>query len=143
MPIRETNQRQAIREAFEHANRPLSTSELLAEAQRIHPGLGIATAYRTVKLFLAQGVLRTVRTPDAPPRYELADRPVRHYFYCTNCGCVAEVPCCGGHNVTSLVPAGYEIDSHDMVLYGLCPRCQEDPHVPTGDCNGRPCQSVA
>ncbi|MEW6280573.1 MAG: transcriptional repressor, partial [Candidatus Eremiobacterota bacterium] len=46
---RNTRQRDAIRRALADANRPLAPQEVLEEARRYSPGLGIATVYRNLK----------------------------------------------------------------------------------------------
>jgi Fur family ferric uptake transcriptional regulator len=119
---RKTNQRKAIREVFARADRPLSTHEVLDAAQRHKAGLGIATVYRTLKLFLDEGWLTAVKLPGEPPRYEIAGKPHHHHFYCGLCGRVFEVP--GSSKLfDALVPQGFTLESHELVLYGRCDTC--------------------
>ena len=124
MTKRNTNQRRAIRQAFGDTDRPLSTEEVLEAAQKYKPGLGIATVYRTLKLLLSSGWLTTVRLPGEPPRYELAGKPHHHHFYCTVCRRVFEVSGCP-QLLEDLVPKGFTLEDHDLVLYGLCASCAE------------------
>ena len=60
---RSTEQRKAIRHAFDRTSRPLSVQEVLEEAQKQLPGLGIATVYRNIKQMLTDEVLRPVEVP--------------------------------------------------------------------------------
>lgn len=119
---RKTSQRRAIREVFEASDRPLSTEEVLAGAQERKSGLGIATVYRTLKLLVEEGWLRTVVLPGMPPRYERADQPPHHHFYCSQCSRAYRVPCCQAL-VDTIVPPGFRIAGHDLVLYGTCAAC--------------------
>jgi Fur family transcriptional regulator, ferric uptake regulator len=119
---RETQQRRAIREAFTRAGRPLAPHEILAEANPDAPTLGIATVYRNVKSLVDEGWLKTVELPGQPPRYELADIGHHHHFHCTSCGKVFDIEGCVG-KLGALVPKGYELDSHDITLYGRCDKC--------------------
>lgn len=121
-PARNTNQRKAIRDVFTEANRPLSTHEVLAAAQQHIRGLGIATVYRTIKLLLDSGWLTTVKLPGEPPRYEIAGKPHHHHFYCRHCARVFEVP---GSDalLNAVVPAGFRLEGHDLVLRGRCADC--------------------
>lgn len=123
---RDTAQRRAIRQVFRETERPLSTEDVLAAAKRIKPNVGIATVYRTLKLLLDCGWLATIRLPGEPPRYEMADKPHHHHFHCRNCGRIVEVP---GSDalLASLVPQGFELEHHDLVLHGLCDRCRNKP----------------
>jgi len=122
---RNTSQRRAIREAFTQTDRPLSTHEVLMASQKQKPGLGIATVYRTLKLLLASGWLTIVKLPGAPPRYEIAGKPHHHHFYCNECGRVFEIPGCPVL-LSNLVPEGFDLQEHDLVLYGTCPSCGQD-----------------
>ena len=124
MAKRNTNQRTAIREVFVATDRPLSTEEVLNAAQTRKPGLGIATVYRTIKLLLDEGWLATVRLPGESPRYEVAGKPNHHHFYCHACGRAYEVP--GSVQLLdAIVPKGFMLESHDLVLRGRCADCTE------------------
>ena len=46
--IRTTQQKQAIKDTFNKVARPLTVQEVLAMAQDLCPGLGVATVYRAV-----------------------------------------------------------------------------------------------
>jgi Fur family ferric uptake transcriptional regulator len=119
---RDTAQRRAIRQVFREADRPLSTHEVLTAAERHKANLGIATVYRTLKMLLDSGWLTTVRLPGEPPRYEIADKPHHHHFHCRRCGRTYEIADTDAHLV-GMVPAGFVLESHDLVLYGRCLAC--------------------
>ena len=53
----------ALREVFEHAERPLSIGELLEGASRRVDGMGVATVYRTVSTLLDEGWIQAVEIP--------------------------------------------------------------------------------
>ncbi len=126
---RNTNQRQAIARVMQEADRPLSPHEVLDRAQEAVPRLGIATVYRTIKSLLEQGWLARVELPGEPPRYEMAGKEHHHHFHCRVCDGVYEVEGCPG-NFKNLVPAGFQMERHDVVLYGTCDVC-------SGNADGR------
>ncbi len=119
---RRTRQRDAIRRAFEVAGRPLSPQEVLASAKTDRPGLGIATVYRNIKALTQRGWLRSVGLPGSPDRYEVAGKEHHHHFHCRTCDGVYEIDDCPG-NLENLSPAGFEVESHEIILYGLCGDC--------------------
>ncbi len=119
---RHTRQRDAIASALQAAGRPLSPQELLAAARGDHPGLGIATVYRTLKALLADGALRAVELPGAPARYELAGKGHHHHFHCRRCDGVFEVDACPA-GIRGLLPGGFLLERHEIILYGLCAAC--------------------
>ena len=123
---RKTRQRTAIRRAFEDADRPLSPGEVLEAAQLTVPRLGIATVYRAVRDLLEEGFLSTVELPGEPPRYEMAHLEHHHHLQCRACQKVFEVHGCPPE-LGELAPSGFEVESHEVVLYGRCSHCVHAP----------------
>lgn len=119
---RNTAQRSAIRAAFERADRPLSPGEALAAAQRSVPRLGIATVYRNIRNLVDEGWLAEVLLPGAPNRYEVAGKHHHHHFRCRICDRVYEVDSCPP-DLRSLIPRGFQLESHEITLLGRCPDC--------------------
>ncbi len=119
---RDTQQRRALRAAFEHADRPLSPGEVLAAARPASPGLGLATVYRNVRALVDEGWLDEVRLPGAPNRYEVAGKHHHHHFRCRVCDRVFEVDGCPP-DLRELLPPGFRLEGHDIILFGCCDRC--------------------
>lgn len=119
---RATRQRAAIREALQAAARPLLPDELLLAARTHAPGLGLATVYRTLKLLVEEGSLRTVELPGENVRYEPAGHHHHHHFQCRRCLRVFDVHACPG-DLAGLAPAGFVVQDHELTLYGLCSEC--------------------
>jgi len=119
---RKTQQRAAIRRAFEQADRPLSPQEVLDSAQDEMPGLGMATVYRNIRSLMEKGWLHSVGLPGAPDRYEVAGKHHHHHFHCRRCDAVFEVEACPD-DVETLPPEGFEVESHEIIFYGLCNTC--------------------
>lgn len=119
---RNTRQRQAIRQVFEETDRPLGPQEVLQAAQAHTPGLGIATVYRTLKALLAESWLVSVELPGEPQRYEIAGKGHHHHFRCHACDRVYEIEGCLT-NLRGLAPRGFQLERHEVVLYGRCNTC--------------------
>jgi Fur family transcriptional regulator, ferric uptake regulator len=119
---RDTRQRRAIRAALERADRPLSPKEVLSASKRRVRSLGLATVYRNLNMMVEEGVLVAVELPSEPPRYELAGKRHHHHFVCDSCNRAFEVDACPG-DMAGLVPAGFELTRHEVVLYGSCAEC--------------------
>ncbi len=121
---RNTSQRGAILESLQQASRPLSPEEVLEQARNQVPGLGIATVYRNIRRMVEEGQLHAVTLPDEPARYELAGKGHHHHFQCRRCQRVFDVhQCPGPGSMEALVPGGFRLESHEIMLYGLCDRC--------------------
>lgn len=119
---RETKQRKAIRDALEDAGHPLSPKELLSLARDQVSGLGIATVYRNISALQEEGWIVPVELPGEPPRYEVAGKAHHHHFHCRECDKVYEIEGCPG-NLQSVTPVGFQLETHEVVLYGLCEIC--------------------
>ena len=119
---RNTRQRDAIRQVFEEVPRPLGPTEVLEEGRRRVSKLGIATVYRTINSLVDSGWLVPVELPGEAPRYERAGAAHHHHFRCRQCSCVFEIEGCPGH-LLDLTPPGFTLESHEVVLYGLCAQC--------------------
>jgi Fur family ferric uptake transcriptional regulator len=123
---RNTRQRGAIRRAFQRSNRPLGTDEVLDLARSEVGGLGIATVYRNIRTLVDEGWLAPVELPGEVPRYEVNGKGAHYHFRCINCGRVYEVPGCL-NSIAEIVPEGFTLDRHTVVLYGRCPDCGPPP----------------
>jgi len=122
MESRNTRQKQAIRETFSEAARPLSPEEALVGAQTRHKRLGIATVYRNIKALVEDGWLVPVEMPGKSTRYELAGKRHHHHFHCNRCDKVYEVEGCLASTKPHL-PKGFTSTSHEFYLFGLCSGC--------------------
>lgn len=119
--LRSTRQKTAIRSVLELARRPLSPQEILQEARRQVPELGIATVYRNLKALQARDEIRAVSLPGDAPRYELSSVASvhHHHFQCTVCARVFDLHACG-LDLAAMIPPGFTLERHEITLYGRC-----------------------
>lgn len=122
METRNTKQKQAIREAFAEAGRPLSPEEALYGAQKHHKRLGIATVYRNIKALVEDGWLVSVDIPGKSTRYELSGKKHHHHFHCNRCDKVYDLDGCVA-SAKPRLPRGFTSVAHEFYLFGLCARC--------------------
>ena len=124
-----TRQRQAIHGVIERAGRPLGAREVLQAAQREVPTLGLATVYRAIKELTDAQAIRAVVLPGAAPRYEMAGKDHHHHFHCRTCDGLFEIEGCvsGAATLADLVPEGFTLDTHEVILYGRCATCCSRP----------------
>jgi len=119
---RRTRQHQAIYDVIVAADRPLLAQEILTLAAGAVPQLSIATVYRTIKALQETCTIKAVLLPGQNPRYEPADHSHHHYFQCRQCERVFDVETCPG-NLDNLVPSGFTLEDHEIILYGRCCEC--------------------
>ena len=131
--VRNTQQGNAIRQALKKAGRPLSAQETLAMAQNKVPGLGIATVYRNLKSLQQDGSVVAVELPGQSPRWELSPEKHHHHFLCNTCDKLYEINACPS-DLQRLLPEGYTLEEHDILLRGLCNDCSINKRL-TGNKN--------
>jgi Fur family ferric uptake transcriptional regulator len=119
---RNTTQRQAIQRVMQEVNRPLGPEEIYESAKTYCPGLGIATVYRAIKELVDARQLTIVNLPGEPSRYEMAGKGHHHFFFCRHCKKTFDIKGCPG-NLRTLIPSGFKLEEHEIVLYGLCNDC--------------------
>ena len=111
---------EAVERTLREAAGPLSAAEV--GAALAETGIGIATVYRLLGRGVEEGRFAAVEMPRGATRYEPADRPHHHHFACTACDAVYDVPGCPG-NLKQMVPGGFTMLSHEILLSGVCSRC--------------------
>lgn len=121
---RQTSQRVAIEGAFVSAGRPMGPQEILDAAREQVPSLNLATVYRTLKRMVEDQAIHPVELPGEPPRYELqaAAKHHHHHFRCRRCDSVFDLKGCV-NGLKKLLPKGFRMNGHDIVLYGDCDTC--------------------
>jgi Fur family ferric uptake transcriptional regulator len=123
-----TRQREIILEAFLAAPRHVPVEELLGTVRQKDGGIGHATVYRTMKLFVEAGIASERHFSDGPTQYEpQADGHEHHdHLICTSCGRIVEFE---NEEIERLQEAvarghGFTLTHHKMELYGVCAECR-------------------
>ncbi|MGH2976380.1 MAG: Fur family transcriptional regulator [Solirubrobacterales bacterium] len=85
-----------------------------------------SSVFRALGRLEADGEVERVELDDGKARYETAGEHHEH-IRCESCGSVEPVPCALVGEVLPSVQrrTGYRINSHRLVLSGLCPDCAE------------------
>jgi len=121
---RRTPQREAVYDAIREAAGPLTIPEIHERAQARMPGIGIATVYRTVNLLQTKERIQEVILPTGETRYEMAGLGHHHHFHCRVCDEVFDLEHCPVDIPDrSDFSGGFQVESHEVTLYGVCPDC--------------------
>ena len=118
--MQRAKQQLTVLRALGAADGPLSARELWSRLSGT--GVGLATVYRALQRGVEEGTLESVEVLGGGVRYEPKDREHHHHFLCSICdhafdlfGCVK--------GLESLVPAGFQMTGHEVVLLGTCDAC--------------------
>lgn len=121
--LKMTEQRKVILEALVSLNHHVSLDELHAVVQNVKSGVGVATIYRTMRLFVDAEIVTEHRFDDGKSRYELAHEGDHHdHLICTRCGLIIEFEDDIIEDQQRLIASkhGIQIETHKMELYGRC-----------------------
>lgn len=132
-----TQQKLALTGLIQHAERPLTPAEICRTGRHEIPSLGIATVYRTLKQLMKAGQVRVVDIPGAAPHYECTARQHHHFFVCQQCRHLYNLEGCVP-GVGALVPKGFSVSRHEIVLYGACRDCRATPRPAAKPRKGAP-----
>ena len=131
-----TQQREAIVDAFLRTSGHVALEDLLSSARRKHPGVGLATVYRTVKLLEEAGIAAARHFGPGQTLYEIAEGRAHHdHLICDNCGYIVEFE---NDEIEALQDAaarrfGFNVLRHRHELFGLCEKARG---LPGGRCPG-------
>lgn len=118
-----TPQRQAVLDTIAGLRGGFTVIDVYDRARVAHPGLGLATTYRTIDLLRRTGSVRPLHGDDRPV-YVRCDAHHHHHLVCLGCGSVEETELCGAPGAAELRRRhGFAAESHEMDIYGLCARC--------------------
>ncbi len=88
-------------------------------------GIGQATVYRTIELFLQLGLLNSVHDATGNIFYIAVCPGHSHAIICSNCHTVVEFDDCDISLLEKLLTAktGFTIQGHHLEIFGICPDC--------------------
>lgn len=124
-----TPARLAILEVLEHTNKPFSAEEVkvaLADKK-----VDLATIYRNLELFKANGWVFSVNLDSQISYYELTKRGHHHHLVCEACGQIAELADCRVRVISKhfFRKKGFaKITRHNLEYFGLCQKCVIKKH---------------
>lgn len=126
MGLKVTQQRLAILESLSGGQAHVTAQEVYEEVHESYPEIGFATVYRFLRKMAESEMVTEVRMGGLPARYELTPRRHHDHLTCTKCGLIVEFEKPEIERLQEEVAEqnGFQLTSHVLELYGLCPRCK-------------------
>jgi len=129
--LRQTRPRRAIAEQVAEAARAgvdFTVEDLWHAVQKREPGVGRATAFRTVEVLVELGLLDRVAFANGQEHYH-AVHPGSHHHHltCERCHRVVELDTCVAPQLLEMVAraSGFVLSGHRFEIFGCCPQCQK------------------
>ena len=124
--VRPTPNRVLVWRQLNASWRPMSLIELEEQLQ----SLDRSSLFRTVTLFKEKGMVHVIEDGSSSVRYELCRNTSREahsdhhpHFFCVHC---KRTFCMDHLQIPAIdLPEGYEMESVNFVIKGLCPDCRQ------------------
>jgi Fe2+ or Zn2+ uptake regulation protein len=126
---RVTTPRRRIAKLIAEMRGRFTADELLSASRRHRYGIGRATVFRSLDVFSALDLVERVDLPSGEHAYLACEPAHHHHVVCSRCGQAQGVPEGELGELTAALRevsrrTRYQIDSHRLELYGICPSCQ-------------------
>ena len=121
---RSTVPRRAIVRVVEDMQEGFSAEDVVKKL----PGVGRATVFRTLKLFMETGIICRLNLLDGAPRYMLSRVEHHHHTVCVKCGKVGEFRAATVERLLRIIgdDLSSDIVGHRIELYVVCEKCVSD-----------------
>ena len=126
--LKTTKQRKVILDVFLKLGRHSTLEQILSAVQKEMPKIGLATIYRTMRLFVEAKIAHEQRFEDGLTRYEPFLEGEHHdHLICTKCNAIFEFEDDIIEERQRMIAASYgmTIISHTLDIYGICEECQQ------------------
>ncbi|CAM3284398.1 peroxide-responsive transcriptional repressor PerR [Sporolactobacillus spathodeae] len=123
--VRITPQRHAILEYLILSDSHPTADDIYKALENQFPNMSVATVYNNLRVFKKTGMVKELTYGDASSRFDFSTR--QHYhIICTQCGKIVDFFYPGLDEVEALAAqvTGFDVDSHRLEVYGVCPECQ-------------------
>ena len=125
--FRITPQRISILKILALSHEHPSVENIYEQVRKDFPTTSLATVYKTVTLLKELDELLELGFPEGSNRYD-GNRPYPHpHLVCTKCKKIVDPDLGSLEEVTQELVAdtGFEITSHRVDFFGICPACQK------------------
>ena len=104
-----------------------TAADIVADPRARRDGIGRATIFRALDLFVELGTLERLDLPNGEHAYVSCQPSHHHHVVCSGCGRSTDIEDEGLKEFLKGVAlrTGYAIDRHRLELYGLCPACRD------------------
>ena len=127
--VRITPQRHAILEFLISSESHPTADEIYKALEEDFPNMSVATVYNNLRVFRNSGLVKELTYGDASSRFDFVTHD-HYHIICDECGSIVDFHHPGLEEVERLASyvTGFEVNSHRLEVYGVCPECQAKGH---------------
>jgi Fur family ferric uptake transcriptional regulator len=122
-----TEPRRVVASVIDGRDGHFTAAAVLADARVRQPGIGRATVFRALDLFMDLGIVERIDLPTGDHAYVVCRPDVHHHHVvCSTCGRTVDIDDRGIRAIAKKVArrTGYRIEHHRVALFGTCPACR-------------------
>lgn len=124
---RNTIQRDLVLQAVLDLQNHPTPEEVYMHIRKKHPTISKGTVYRNLNVLVEKGLLSKVDVPDSANRVDHILSP-HYHIECRVCGGVYDMDMPDmSEEIKKHIrnTNGFEIEKHDLIFSGVCPKCKE------------------
>jgi Fur family peroxide stress response transcriptional regulator len=124
--LKNSRQRNLILRIIRSTHRHPTADWIYKKARCEMPNISLGTVYRNLKLLCDEGRIRELTIGSGGKHFD-GDMRDHYHLHCISCGCVEDVPHISSRAYSEEIQnlTGYEIHSHRLEFFGLCPNCKK------------------
>ena len=125
MVKRNTMQKKLVEEAVKSIKTHPTAEEVYEYITTRYPEISRATVYRNLRQLSDKGDIRRIEVPGSADRYDF-NTSEHYHIQCKICGRFSDIdlPYIQGMDEVVAEMTDYDMESHDIVFRGICPRCR-------------------
>lgn len=125
--VRITPQRHAILEYLIESMSHPTADEIFKALEEKFPNMSVATVYNNLRVFKEAGLIKELTYGDSSSRFDWVTTDHYHAI-CEECGKIVDFyyPILDEVESVAQHVTGFQVNSHRMEVYGICPSCQEN-----------------
>ena len=123
--VRITPQRHAILTYLIETHNHPTADDIYQALVSDFPSMSVATVYNNLRLLMDMNIVTELKYGDTSSRFDFVGE--RHYHaICSICGKIKDIHYPGLDDVELVTSTltGYDVSSHRLEIYGVCPDCQ-------------------
>lgn len=122
-----TKARNAVLKVLSSTKDHLSVEEIFYRAKKFHPGIGLATVYRTVELLKREGFLRPIKIGGLSKYEWLPPKKEHAHLICISCGNIFDIKGDILDKVIKTIKShkNFEVKFVELNVYGICEKCKK------------------